>query len=759
MNEQDEAALQRLRTIFQAEAQEHSQAMTQGLIALEQAATPAARAALVETVYREVHSLKGAARVVNLSLIEALCQQLEGVFAALKRQATPVGPDLLDLLHQAVGVLDALLLAPDAPRSPVEEEFLRELDWRLAAVPGDLGLVPAPGGAPAATNGAGGPVWTGADERPVFGDTVRIATAKLDTLLLQTEELLAVRQTGEQRVAELRALGTQLSAWQRAQDRIGDAMRTFQRARPPAGDRPGRSLGPGTTDRLLGDLFAYLEWNAAQVQAFGGQVRALGQAAEHDQRTLAGLTAALLAGMKQVLMLPGATLLEIFPKMVRDLARTQGKEVDLVIRGGEIEIDRRILEELKDPLIHLLRNALDHGIERPEVRAQAHKPPRGRVAITIAQLDSSKVEIRIADDGAGIDRGQVQAAARAAGWEGADDADAAQALIFQSGVSTSPLITELSGRGLGLAIVREKVEKLGGTVFVESQPGAGTTFRLVLPLTLATFRGILVQVAGRVFVLPTISVERVIWVDPATIRPVENRETVLLDGQVVALVRLADLLALPRPPAGRDAALGGPAVVLRAGRGPIAFLVDAVLDEQEVLVKGLGPQLLRVRHIAGATVLGGGQVAPILNIADLLHTATQGAAGAAAPADQAAPAPRKAILIVEDSITSRTLLKNILETAGYAVQTAVDGAAGLAQLTAGAFDLVVSDVEMPQMNGFDLTMQIRATPALADLPVVLVTSLESREDRARGAAAGANAYLVKRSFDQSNLLDVIGRLL
>jgi two-component system chemotaxis sensor kinase CheA len=761
VNTHDDANLHHLRTIFQGEAQEHSQAITQGLIALEHAPTSAEQAALIETVFREVHSLKGAARVVNLEGIEALCQQLESVFAALKRQTDPLAPDLLDLLHQAVGVLDALLLAPDAPRSEVEAEFLQDLAVQLAAVHGGGAGATGNGRHPTTLNGAGsfalpGPIPGGAEDRPAFGETIRIATTKLDALLLQTEELLTVRQTTGQRAGELRALRGTLTTWQRAQARVRDEVRTFQRARPRRAAGPARTTSTRAADRVMHEVLTFLEWNETQLNTLAGQVRALGRSAEQDQRTLAGLTDTLLAGMKGVLMLPCAAVLEGFPRLVRDLARAQGKEVDLVIQGGEIEMDRRILEGLKDPLIHLVRNALDHGIEEPALREQQGKAPRGRVVIRITHLDSSKVEICCADDGRGIDTGEVQAAARAAGLlDLAADVPAAQTLIFDSGVSTSPAITDLSGRGLGLAIVREKVEKLDGTVAVETQPGAGTTFRLVLPLTLATFRGILVRVAGQVFVLPTMRVERVIRVRPDGIVPVEGRETVLLDEQVVALVRLADLLGLPPAP---DPAQGRPAVVLPAGSGQVAFLVDAVLDEQEVLVKSLGPQLVRVRHLAGATVLGSGQVAAILNVADLLHTATQGISG---PAQAAAlePARSKAVLVVEDSITSRTLLRNILETAGYTVQTAVDGAAGLERLKAETFDLVVSDVEMPHLNGFDLTAAIRSIAPLADLPVVLVTSLESREDRARGAAAGANAYVVKRSFDQSHLLNVISRLI
>jgi two-component system, chemotaxis family, sensor kinase CheA len=302
------------------------------------------------------------------------------------------------------------------------------------------------------------------------------------------------------------------------------------------------------------------------------------------------------------------------------------------------------------------------------------------------------------------------------------------------------------------------VEKLGGVVSVDSAVDVGTTFRMVLPLTLATFRGVLVRVAEHLFVLPTTAVARVLHVTPADIKTVANRDTLELDGQAVALVQLAEVLELPRSPITGAAVDSVAVVVLTAAEQRIAFCVDAVLDEQEVLVKRLGPQLQRVRNIAGATVLGTGHVVPVLNVLDLVKSAIQSSAtgkNLAATPVETEEVGGKSVLVVEDSITARMLLKNLLEAAGYRVRTAVDGVDALAQLRHGAVDVVVSDVDMPRMNGFDLTMQLRGDKKFADVPVVLVTGLESREDRARGLAVGANAYLVKSSFDQSDLLEVL----
>jgi two-component system chemotaxis sensor kinase CheA len=312
-----------------------------------------------------------------------------------------------------------------------------------------------------------------------------------------------------------------------------------------------------------------------------------------------------------------------------------------------------------------------------------------------------------------------------------------------------------------MAIVRAQTEKLGGRVSIESTPHLGTRLRMVLPLTMATFRGVLVSAADRVFVVPTVNVERVLRVKPQDIQTVENRQVVSLRGRAVSLARLDAVLELPpRPANGNDSALLH-VIVLHGGEHRMALVVDQVLREEEVLVKPLRKPLVRVRNLAGVTVLGTGKTVPVLNVADLMLSARgQSAAPAAAVAaiNPTPPAPKRKVLVAEDSITSRMLLKGILEGAGFAVRTAVDGMDAFTALREDRFDLVVSDVEMPRMNGFDLTRRIRADKRMSELPIVLVSALESREQRERGIDAGASAYIIKSSFDQSNLLGAVQRL-
>jgi len=338
------------------------------------------------------------------------------------------------------------------------------------------------------------------------------------------------------------------------------------------------------------------------------------------------------------------------------------------------------------------------------------------------------------------------------------DAEAAP-LIFRSGLSTAAFVTDLSGRGLGLAIVAEKVGRFGGSVSVESRKGEGTAFTLTLPVTLATFRGILVRTGEQLFLVPTTSIVRAGRARPGDLRTVEGKTTVDSAGRPVALVPLGEVLGVAsRREGGRDQPQAPPYLVVEGPEGVVAFLVDEVLGEREGIVKGLGSQLQKVPNLAGATLLGNGRVVPILDVPGLLRSAWS-VREAAAPAAADPEARRKArVLVAEDSVTARSLLRNILESAGYEVKTAVDGLEALGLLLEGDFDVLVSDVEMPRMDGFELTGRVRQDRRLADLPVVLVTALASAEDRRRGLDAGANAYIVKGSFEQDSLLDAIRRL-
>ncbi len=737
MSEKESDFLKRLLITFKIEAKEHVEAMLCGISELDKMPDEARQAELVETIFREAHSLKGAARSVNMMQIEAACQSLESTFAAMKNKEIALTAELFDRLYLVINTLSGQLDLPQI-HQPEQMPTATHEACPDASLQQD-GLVQAPV-APAKS-----PQLI-SEEKSSTAGTVRITTEKLNSIFLQSEEMLSAKLQAQQRRQELKTVQAMVVAWGKEWSEKVTGHQNFYRT-------------PAQQPQWL----EMIEQNTAFIKALSYQLGAMGKAADQDQRMLGKMVDDLLEDTKKALMLPFSTLMEVFPRLVRDLARNGGKDIELEIRGAEIEADRRILDEIKAPLIHLLRNCVDHGIERPKERASHDKPLLGKIGIVIFPRSGNRVEIDVFDDGAGIDAAKVKASATKLGileqteLSGLDDGNIVE-LIYQSGVSTSPIITEVSGRGLGLAIVREKVERLGGSIAVETHTGAGTTFRIELPLTLATYRGIVVLAGGQTFVLQTGNVERSVRIHQEDIRTVENCETIRLGDETLSLVRLGDVLGMPNHNA-CSAALHQ-VLVLTAGGKRIAFIVDEVVGEQEVLVKSLGPQLSRVRNISAATILGSGKAVPILNVSDLLKSALQVArTRTGGRIETETKAPAQGVLVVEDSITARSLLRGILEVAGYKVTTAIDGIDGLTQLRSGEFDIVVSDVDMPRMNGFDLTAKIRSDKKLADLPVVLVTALESREDRERGADVGANAYIVKRSFEQSNLLEVVRRLI
>lgn len=749
-----------LRAAFAVEADEHLQAIIGGLIELEKGPDPQRKIELIETIFREAHSLKGAARAVNRGDIEAVCQALESTFAQWKRGAPAASPETFDALNNAVDVVGKLLTLPGVAQLPADKAAVAEMVKQLeglcegnaitqprrgftmaeASAATERSHPPSPSSAP--TDATVAALAVDSPRLPIV-ETVRMPVSKMDSLLRQAEEMIAVKLATAQHAAAMRELLDMLGVWNME-------WRKLRAARDPAA--------------RTGDAVKFTEWNQSFHTQLERKISTLSKVATQDARAAGSLVDELLEDAKKLVMLPFATLLDMFPKLVRDLARDEGKEVELVLRGRDVEIDKRILEEMKDPLIHLVRNSIDHGIEIPAKRTAAGKTARGSLTISVAQRQGGKVEIVVLDDGAGIDALRLRASAVKTGLLSAEEAaqvddHAALQFIFHSGVSTSPLITEISGRGLGMAIVRDTVKKLGGQLTVGSRAGIGTSFRMLLPVTLAAFKGVLVEAGGQTLVIPTANIERIVRVKREEIRTAEARETITLGGHTVALAWLDAVLELSRKT--RSNAGFIEVVVLGAGDERIGFAVDTVLNEQEVLVKNLRPPLLHVRNIAGATVLASGVPVLILHVADLLKSAVRAADSGTTTAmtvTEEEPA-RRSILVVDDSLVSRMLLKNILESAGYDLATAVDGMDALTQLQTGDFALVVSDVEMPRMDGFHLARRIRADKKLENLPIVLMTALASREHQESGIEAGANAYLLKKNFDHGDLLDVVRKLI
>jgi two-component system chemotaxis sensor kinase CheA len=676
---------------------------------------------------------------------------------------------------------------------------------------------------------------------PAADETIRVDVHKLDALMANLSELLVARIRLEQRHEQIHNLQQQLNkllrAWSPVRAPFSRLSRQQEngllslhrprsvdafmyggtgpggansanggRARPASGGlsylpgsrteiRPDSlSAGFQSGDLLSGDLkelvdvgkdsatlLRYVSTSQEQLRALYAQVGDLAHLYTADTLHLSLVIDELEDEIKRLRMLPFNTITTPFARMVRDLAQQSGKEAMLTIFGGDTEVDKRILEGIKDPLTHLLRNAIDHGIEKPDQRVAAGKSRTGQITLSAEQAGKDIV-VRLSDDGAGLDmEGIRQAVAHAqiAQRSGRDPQTMSEAelidAMFTLGLSTSRIITDVSGRGIGLNVVRNNIEALHGRIDVESRSGEGTSFVLVLPLALTGTRGLLVRSAGQLFALPINTVERTLKLQPSDVFTVEGHDAIQYEGHPVRLVRLSEVLELPGDaPTGvksffavilsvsdRLSSLQG---VARQAR-QAAFIIDELAGEQEVVIKELGKQLTRVAGIAGATVMGSGEVVLVLNAADLMKlTLRLGQRSiletAGSEAAQAAQVERKTILVVDDSITTRTLEKNILEAAGYRVLIATDGYEALEQIRSSERpDLVVTDIVMPRMDGFELTRQLKTDPQLSDLPVILVTSLDSAEDKERGIEVQADAYIVKSSFDQVNLLDTIEQLI
>ncbi|MFW5902250.1 MAG: chemotaxis protein CheA, partial [Thermodesulfobacteriota bacterium] len=614
----DDAEIQKqLLAAFQAESRERIEALYTGLATLEKDAGEASAQTAVETVFREAHSLKGAARSVNLAAIESLCQELESIFAALKDEALPLTPELTDRLYAAVGLIEQAT-APEASPDEVSDE-LKKMGGALSELKtagpapqlsdpdteqpdetegGDAetgGAEPAaaePKEPAAETPAAKATERTSSEAAAVSGhqpaaslslQSVRVPAAKLDSLLLKAEELITVKQSSAQHLNQLNSLQDLLGQWQKQWER-------FQADSPRAGnhqkDLPDNEAAHTRTHRFLEEtreVIRKLEQHLKQASA----------AFDVKRRHFDNLVDDLLNATKKTSLMPFSTLFSVFPRMVRDIARDSGKSVDLSLSGETVEVDKRILEGLKDPLMHLLRNAVDHGIEAPVRRTERGKPETGSIRITAFQPESSHVSLSIADDGAGIDTAAVIADALDKGLITAEAADTMEApealdLIFRSGISSSPRVSEISGRGLGMPIVREGIEKMGGSIHLESEPGVGSTFHIRLPVTLATFRGILIEADAQLFIVPNAHVRNSLQIRREAIQTVEGQPAVFFQDRPLALVSLSELLGLP--PAknkngnqnNRKGHAHVPALILGHGGEALAVRVDRILSEQEI---------------------------------------------------------------------------------------------------------------------------------------------------------------------------------
>jgi two-component system, chemotaxis family, sensor kinase CheA len=711
---------------FQMEAVERLERMSSGLVALERARDDQS---LINALFREAHSLKGAAGVSGLADISEICHKMEDLLSTMRDGSRQATEPMIDVLLSATDDVQKLVTA---------QTRRRECDVDPTAVIERLTNLDTTTEAASVTEQVSASAQRNNPDSRESGhsaaDTVRLQVDMLETLGNLTGELMVAGDRFRQRLVTVKMMHTELRR------------KCSQYADNPA------------IHALLNSVSEDLH---RLMDSFSSDVTAIDP---------------LIAGIhEQVLdtrMLPLSVLFDSLPRFVRDSCREEDKQAEMHVNGANTRVDRQVLEQLRDPMIHLIRNAVAHGIESPAERERLGKAPLGCVRLTTSR-HGDRIRIICEDDGRGIDHRRVLARAISAGL--VDEAEATklstkqiQELILEPGFSTAEMITDVSGRGVGMDVVVSRLEALRGTLSIESESNKFTRFVLELPASMATLEGLLVEAAGHTYIVPTMSIERTARIKLSELQSSSGGELVMrLDDQAVPVTMLASLLGREKSGLDRTAANKPgdshvlPVVVVRYRERLLAIGVDRLLAIQTIVARGLDDQLGTICGVAGATILGTGLPALILDPGPLMgdgNTASRRHETSDMAVSSEAEKETVPLLIVDDSLTTRMMEKSILESAGYTVDLAVSAEDALMRINESDYCLFVCDVEMPGMNGFELTRQLRADDRFAETPIIIVTSLDSKKHRREGLESGANAYIVKGEFDQNNLLKTVERL-
>lgn len=723
-----------LLATFRAEVEERLASLQAGLLALETHANPRQ---VVTGLFRDAHTVKGSARMLGLEGVLRVAHNLEDLLGALRDGRFGVRRDLVDLLLAACDGIARALPGPDA----LDDAALQPLvDALRTAVQGGEAVVPT-SALPAPILPTQPTALEAEIARPPAGvppsDTVRVAASKVYDLL----DTVGEADLGARRIEQTTGLLLTLTA---EQSRWTSTLRQ-------ATARCGTQLPP--------DVALALHRLIGASDELAGTVRGLRELVEGHH----GGMALVRDGAMGLAMVPVRRVFAALPRIVRDVAQATGKDVLLSTSGEDVELDKQVLDGIADALKHLVINAVDHGCETAAVRVAAGKPGQATLRVS-ARSAGGTVVLEVGDDGAGVDEDAVRSRAVSLGLLPADTVLTGPALLsvlFAPAFSTSQIVTETSGRGVGLDVVREAVEELGGAVEVRTGAGVGTTFVLTLPITLGVLRCLVARVGDERYAVPVPGVVESLSLMGAEVHTLAGAPVVVRHGVSIPLLDLGAALGLPRGSGEAPRA----ALVVRNGGTQVAWAVDRLEGESELVVKDLGSFLGRVPAIAGATIDGDGSVVCLLDLRELADRAvgapTVAAATVAAQPEPSRPvtgASKAKVLVVEDSIGVRELERVILEGAGYQVETAVDGLDGASRLRDDPADLVLSDVEMPGMDGFELTRLVRRTKGWENVPVVIMTSRGEQHARQAGMDAGASAYLLKHDFDQEQLVSTVQRL-
>jgi two-component system sensor histidine kinase and response regulator WspE len=717
--------------LFQAEADSQTRVLTSSLLSLERRPDAAED---LEACMRAAHSLKGAARIVQAESAVALAHAMEDLFVAAQQGRVRLNQEAIDLLLRGVDLM-AAAAAPSADTVALAqrvESYVAELEIMLGA---DSPVPARDAEEHTAEAAAPPPEPTKSDPEP--GDrSLRVTVDNLNRLVgLAGENLVGSRQPLAQSLARLRRL--QQDAAQAIENLADAAWRT---------DEGGpMAVAVSEARRRMRACETFLAERMADLEV----------ADLRNTRTAHRLYDQALACRMQ----PFGDGASGLPRMTRDLARSLGKQARLVIGGAATQVDRDILACLEAPLAHLVRNAIDHGLESPEQRRAAGKPAEGVVQVAACHV-GGVLQVTVSDDGRGVDLPRLRAAVVERGLAAADTVDRlseAELLdfLFLPGFTLREQVSEISGRGVGLDAVRDMLKQVRGQVRVTTQPQAGARFQLQLPLTLSVVRALVADIGGEAYAFPLAQVVRAISLPRSALQTLEGRQHVEFDGRQIGLVSGHQVLGAPQAPSGDDLSI----LVLGEGREHYGLVVDRFLGGAELVVQPLDVRLGKLRDISAAALTADGETVMIVDVEDMVRSMER-----LSEADRlahvqvsatVAQEARKRILVVDDSLTVRELQRKLLDHHGYEVQVAVDGIDAWASMRDGRFDLVVTDVDMPRMDGVELVAKMRCDPRLKTLPVVILSYKDREDDRRRGLEAGADYYLTKGSFQNDALLNAV----
>lgn len=761
---------QKLIGIFKAEAGEHL-ACIRSILEKEGAGIAGAN---LDEVFRRAHSLKGASRAMDMRDVESLAHPLETLFVRVRDGALKLEAPVMKVVNLVLDAIEdgvAAMLAGQPPKDPVQalaaitqvlgnagssSAGARRVSVRLetpviqpvaTSAPTTPSASPAPAVPPSAAQ-----VQSAAGARHVsagtMADSVRVSTSVIDRLHRSAGQLAIEGQRQDLVTQQINHLGSNMAAIVKECDSVrthsGAALRRLENA--PEFARVSR----------------YVSFVEQQVRRVSKDVRALRLLQQRSAWALQNVGGQLQQDVLGARMISAESIFETFGKMMRDLARDEGKELSFRTSGMQIEADRLVLQALKDPLMHILRNTIAHGIETPAERKAAGKDPAGTVHFSL-ETNGNRLRAIVEDDGRGVNLARVAeiavqkrllTPAQAAALSPAETLR----LIFHPGFSTARAVTSLSGRGMGLNVVTDAAARLQGSADVENLPRAGTRFVISVPLSISTHRLLMVKCGAQTYAIACHAIEGLHRIRPRDILTLEGRPAVSLNGRTLPLAGLAHLLKSGEPP-DFSARKHVPIVALKSGEKSVAVAVDELLAEMEGVVKDLHPIVMKVGKLSGGVLTGDGSVVLVLNAADLVdafqHLDKAPLLASATVREKRVPT----ILVVDDSMTTRSLEKSILESNGYHVIVAMDGVEALEKLHSDKVDLVVCDVEMPRLDGFAVLQEVKKDEQLSKIPFIMVTSLEKREDKERGLALGADGYIVKRKFDQKDLLDTVRQML